>query len=223
MMDKNGPFNCYNFHIFEVIVQKGECNNLLYRSTAYVFRIQWHCCIATIKELLPKILIIQVWDSNTCIWYICIKEIHLFHSCHTPLQVWSIHIHQFHLFLFQVIQIVSIPVIVLKIKTWNFLYCLWFLLTSHFFFQCIICVDGDEVSSTIFDVKCQLLQVNCLYFILHCFLKWICNFICKILVFLCDDVYVAPLVTACTNMMSIKTIAMASLTWDISMYFVFVN
>ena len=64
-----------------------------------------------------------------------------------------------------VIQIVSIPVIVLMIKTWNFLYCLWYLLTSHFFFQCIICVDGDEVSSTIFDVKCQLLQVNCLYFI----------------------------------------------------------
>ena len=40
MMDKNGPFNRYNFHIFEVIVQKGECNNLLHRSTAYIFRIQ---------------------------------------------------------------------------------------------------------------------------------------------------------------------------------------
>ena len=36
-------------------------------------------------------------------------------------------------------------------------------------FQCIICVDDDEVSSTIFDVKCQLLQVNCLYFISYIF------------------------------------------------------
>ena len=54
-----------------------------------------------------------------------------------------------------------------------------------------------------------------------------CIFICEILVDLCDDVYVAPLVTASTNkrddMTTIKTIAMISPTCEVSMYFVFVT
>ena len=48
-------------------------------------------------------------------------------------------------------------------------------------------------------------------------------FIYKILIDLCDDVDVPPLVTASTNkrdMTTIKTIAMASPTCEVSMYFV---
>ena len=53
-----------------------------------------------------------------------------------------------------------------------------------------------------------------------------CIFICKILFDLCDDVYVAPLVSVSTNkrdITTIKTIAMASPTCDVFMYFVFVT
>ena len=49
----------------------------------------------------------------------------------------------------------------------------------------------------------------------------------KILVDLCDDVYVAPLVTGSTNkrndMTTIKTIIIVSPTCEVSMYFVFVT
>ena len=55
----------------------------------------------------------------------------------------------------------------------------------------------------------------------------VCIFIYKILVDLYDDVDVAPLVTASTNkrddMTTIKTIAIASPTCEVSMYFVFVT
>ena len=51
MMDKMGPFNPYDFDIFKVIVEKGECNNLLLHcSTAYVFRMKRHCCNGTIRK-----------------------------------------------------------------------------------------------------------------------------------------------------------------------------
>ena len=50
MMDKEGPFNPYDFDIFKIILEKGECNNLfLYYSIAYVFRIQRYCSIGNIR------------------------------------------------------------------------------------------------------------------------------------------------------------------------------
>ena len=54
-----------------------------------------------------------------------------------------------------------------------------------------------------------------------------CISICEILVDLCDDVCVAPIVTASTDkrddMTTFKTITMASPTCEVSMYFVFVT
>ena len=88
------------------------------------------------------------WVNNTAInWLSYISSGVEFRTCYHSsinpclcLQLSKMHVHQFHLFLFlQVIQIVSIPVIVLKIKTWNFLYCLWYLLTSHSFSMHYLC------------------------------------------------------------------------------------